>query len=149
MKNTTLIFFFLCMVSFSFIDVNGQSASQLVDLCAASAGDDATYLQDFVVELEAAKPDEKPPVAKFSMVLKKGTLYRFTVCNSESSPGKGVLQLIEAGNLLGSTFNAATGQEYKSFNFQCNKTGVYHVFITFQEGKAGSAVGILSFIKVL
>ena len=148
MKRNIFFIFVISLFALS-ASLQAQSTSQLVDLCAASAGDDATYLKDFVVELEAAKPDEKPPVAKFSMVLSKSTLYRFTICNSDASAGKGVIQLFDENRLLGSSFNAATGQEYKSFNFQCNKTGVYHVFISFQEGKAGSAVGILSFIKKL
>ncbi len=31
-----------------------QSSTKLTEFCAASAGDDATYLKDFVVELDAA-----------------------------------------------------------------------------------------------
>jgi hypothetical protein len=130
-------------------DSHAQSLSQLVDFCAMNAGDDATYLKDFIVELEAAKPDEKPPVFKASMALSKGTLYRFSICNSDASPGKGVLELYDGNQLLLSTYNPATGQEYSSVNFQCNKTGVYHLFISFREGKAGMAVAILSFIKKL
>jgi hypothetical protein len=38
---------------------------------------------------------------------------------------------------------------FDSFDFQCDKTGVYHVFIAFKEGKSGNAIGILSFIKKL
>lgn len=128
-------------------NVYAQIEEALVRDCANSAGEDATYLKDFVVELAGAGPDEKPPVAKFSMVLSKSTEYRFTVCNSDSKPGNGVLQLFDTNRLLGSTFNAATGKEYKSFNFKCQKTGVYHVFISFQEGKPGMSVGILSFVQ--
>jgi len=129
--------------------VKAQTEAQLVELCASSAGDDATYLKDFIADLPGAGPDEKPPVAKFSMVLSKSTLYRFSICNSDSKAGKGIIQLYDANTLIGSSYNAATGKEYQSFNFQCNKTGVYHVFISFMDGKPGYAVGVLSFIKKL
>jgi hypothetical protein len=131
------------------IQSKAQTTAKLVELCTAAAGNDATYLKDFDVELEAAGSDEKAPIAKFSMVLSKNNVYRFTICNSDNSEGKAMIQLFDMNRLLGSSFNASTGQEYKSFNFQCSKTGVYHVFISFIDGKKGSAIGILSFIKTL
>ena len=45
--------------------------------------------------------------------------------------------------------NPATGKEFHMFDFNCTKTGVYHVFITMIDGKAGSAVCILSFMEKL
>lgn len=139
------LFFIACAGSKLF----AQSTTKLVEICAESAGTDATYLKDFVVQLESAGPDGKPPVAKYSMVLSKNNVYRFTICNSDDSEGRAVLQLFDMNIMLGSTYNPSTGKEYKSFDFQCQKTGVYHVFISFIEGKKGNAVGILSYIKTL
>ncbi len=126
-----------------------QSSSKLVEYCAASAGDDATYLKDFVVELEAAGPDGKAPEQRYTMVLSKNTEYRFTVCNTENSEGKAMVQLYDMNKLYGSTYNPATGQSVKSVNFQCQKTGAYHLIISFIDGKKGSAVAIVSFIRTL
>lgn len=126
---------------------NAQPTDVLVDMCAASAGEDATYLKDFVVELEAAGAGEQVPVAKFSMVLSSGTLYRLSICDSEDSDGEGIIRLFDTSKQIGSNF--VQGQTFKSFDFQCNKTGVYHVFISFKDGKAGKSIGILSFIKKL
>ena len=130
-------------------NVVAQSDDALVKACAASAGEDATYLKDFIIKLDAAAPGEKYPSAKYSMVLSKNTEYRFTICTAPSSEGKGIIQLFDTNRMLGSSFNVATGKEYPGFNFKCQKTGVYHVFISFQDGKAGSAVGILSFVQKL
>lgn len=127
--------------------VNGQIEDALVRDCSNSAGPDVTYLKDFVADLEGVSSDEKQLPAKFSVILNKNTEYRFTVCNSDSKPGKGMIQLYDTERLLGSSFNASTGKEYKSFNFLCQKTGVYHIFISFQEGKPGLAVAIMSFAK--
>jgi hypothetical protein len=143
-----LLFLTIALVS-SNIYLYAQSAGALVDICASSAGNDATYLKDFTVELESAKANEKTPQAKFSMVLSKNTRYRFTICSSEVTQSKGIIQLFDENRLLGSTFNPSTGKEYHMFDFNCTKTGVYHVFISFQDGKAGSAVGILSFVEKL
>ena len=126
-----------------------QSTSKLVEICASTSGADATYLKDFVVQLDGAGADGKAPVAKYSMVLSKNNVYRFTICSSDESEGRAILQLFDMNVMLGSSFNPSTGKEYKSFDFQCQKTGVYHIFISFQEGKPGSAVGILSYIKTL
>ncbi|GAG07032.1 unnamed protein product, partial [marine sediment metagenome] len=82
-------------------NVNAQSPEQLVRICSSSAGADATYLKDFQVQLEQANPDQRPPFGKFSVVLQKNTKYRFTICNSEDSPGKAILQLFDANRLLG------------------------------------------------
>jgi hypothetical protein len=128
---------------------NAQSSTKLVEFCAASAGDDATYLKDFVVELPEAGPDGKPPEQRYTMVLSKNTEYRFTVCNADGSEGKAVVQLFDMNKLYGSTYNPATGQSVKSVNFQCQKTGAYHLIISFIDGKKGSAVAIVSFIRTL
>ena len=72
--------------------------SQTVESCCAIAGTDATYLKDFPVELDAATPGEPIPVQKYSMVLSKSTMYRFTICNAPTSTGEGIIQLfIRAG----------------------------------------------------
>ena len=126
-----------------------QSSTKLTEFCAASAGDDATYLKDFVVELDAAGPDGKAPEQRYTMVLSKNTEYRFTVCNAEGSEGKAMLQLFDMNKLYGSTYNPATGTSVKSVNFQCQKTGAYHLIVSFVDGKKGSSVAIVSFIRTL
>ncbi|MFP4060350.1 MAG: hypothetical protein ACOCXW_00385 [Bacteroidota bacterium] len=143
------IFFILGLLFSGTFSLQAQSAAALVDMCAMGAGDDATYLKDYIVELEAAQPNERPPVEKVTILLKKNTQYRLSVCNSETSQGKAVIQLYDEGKLLGSTYNAETGRDFDGFDFTCTKTGPYHIFLSFQDGKSGSAVCILSFIKIL
>ncbi len=127
----------------------GQSGSKLVELCNSVAGDDATYLKDFYVELDAAGPEGKAPEQRFTIVLSKNTEYRFTVCNAEGSQGKAILQLYDVSKLYASTYNSQTGQIFQSFNFQCQKTGAYHLIVSFLDGKKGSAVVIASFVRTL
>ena len=141
----TLIFF---SILFCTAEVYAQENVELVAQCAASAGD-VTYLKDFIVKLDAGVPGGNPPSAKFSMVLSKSTQYRFSICTAPDSDGEAILQLFDMNVLQGSTYISATGKEFPFFDFKCQKTGVYHVFISFKEGKPGEAVGILSFVKKL
>lgn len=148
-KIFTYIFFVSIIVLSTEINVKAQSSSKLVELCSSAAGDDATYLKDFVIELDAAGADGKAPEQKYTMVLSKNTEYRFTICNADGSEGKAMLQLYDMNRLFLSTYDPKTGQSYQSINFQCQKTGAYHIFISFIDGKKGSAVSIISFIRTL
>lgn len=146
MKQLLLLLF----LSFAFIsiDVAAQDNVELVAQCAAEAGD-VTYLKDFVVTLDAGTPGGIPPKAKFSVVLSKSTQYRFSICNAPTSEGEAILQLFDMNVMQGSTYLENTGKDFPFFDFKCQKTGVYHIFISFKEGKAGSAVSVLSFVKKL
>ena len=126
--------------------VYSQDLTQLVAQCAANAGN-VTYLKDFVVKLDAGTLGGAPPTARFAMILSKNAMYRFSICTAPDSDGDAVLQLMDMNRLLGSTFIQATGKEFPYFDFKCQKTGVYHVFISFKEGKAGESVGVLSLVK--
>lgn len=128
--------------------VLAQDVSQLTAQCAANAGD-VMYLKDFVVKLDQGTTGGAPPTARFALLLSKSVVYRFSICTAPNSEGEAVLQLFDMNMMLGSTYVSATGKEFPSFDFKCQKTGVYHVFISFKEGKAGEGVGIMSYVKKL
>jgi len=128
--------------------LHAQDVSQLTAQCAANAGD-VMYLKDFVVKLDQGTPGGAPPTARFALLLSKSVVYRFSICTAPNSEGEAVLQLFDMNTMLGSTYVSATGKEFPSFDFKCQKTGVYHVFISFKEGKAGEGVGIMSYVKKL
>jgi len=143
MKRIILILF---PVFFTF-QIYSQFSPGFVEQCATNSGKDATYLKDFQVVLNAALPEQVPPIARYPLVLSKNNIYRFSLCTPEDSPGKAILQLFDSNQLIFSSYNKETGEEYNPFNFLCQKTGIYHVFISFQEGKEGHTVGILSFVS--
>lgn len=146
MKRFVIIFTVcLCMGS-AFIQA--QDISQLTAQCAGNAGD-VMYLKDFPVKLDQGTPGGAPPTARFALLLNKSIVYRFSICTAPNSDGEAVLQLFDLNTLLGSTFITATGKTYPYVDFKCQKTGVYHVFISFKEGKAGEGVGIMSYVKKL
>jgi len=146
MKRFIIIFAVFTFAGSAFI--KSQDVSQLTAQCAANAGD-VMYLKDFVVKLDQGTPGGAPPTARFALLLSKNVVYRFSICSAPNSDGEAVLQLFDMNTLLGSTFITATGKDYPFFDFKCQKTGVYHVFISFKEGKAGEGVGIMSYVKKL
>jgi hypothetical protein len=147
MKKISILFILLFFL-FAY-NLKAQTEAQKVEICSGMAGADASYQKDFQVTLDAAQGNEKPPQSKYSMILSKDTKYRFNICTGDDSPGKGYLQLWDGDKLLGSTYDAKTGREVKGFDLDCQKTGVYHVFIGFVDGKAGNCIVILSFVKKL
>jgi hypothetical protein len=142
----SLLFFF--SVTFVSQIVKAQTEAQRIDLCVAAAGD-ATFLSDYPAQLAGAASGEKAPIYRKAIALHKGNRYRLTICTNEESAGEGVLQLYEENKLIGSSFNAETGAEYQSFDFDCKKSAFYVMFISFKDGKEGSAIGILSHVKTL
>ena len=148
MKNILKSIFTLALALSISGSLFAQSDMELVGQCAARAGD-VTFLKDFVVNLDAGTPGGKPPQAKFSMVLSKNTAYRFSICNAPDSEGEAVLQLYDLNALQGATYMESMGKDFPFFDFKCQKTGVYHIFIFFKDGKPGKAAGILSFVQKL
>jgi len=127
-----LIFLALIVVA----PVTAQSMEDLVQRCAMNAGEDATYLKDFVVKLDGAQPEQRPPVYRQSLALRKNVTYRFSICNMDTSEGEAVLRLYDQSKQILSTYYPQTGKEYNIVNFQCKKSGVYTIMINFKEGKA-------------
>ncbi len=145
MKFSQLIF--VIIVSLNVFPVYSQTDKDIVNECFKQAGDDVIYLQDFIVELPGVSAGDRPPISKKSILLRKNITYRFTICNREDSEGEGIIQLFDTRRMVGSSYNPKTGKTYKSFNFSCAKSGPYTIFISFKEGKKGSTVGILSYVK--
>jgi hypothetical protein len=146
MRNLYIIIL-LFSALFLFPDANSQDLQAEIQNCALNTGKDAIYLKDFIVKLEAAKPNQKPPVFRTTMALRKGVIYRLSVCNNANSEGQSVLRLYDESVLLLSTYNPESGKEYKAVNFECKKSGAYTIAISTKDGKAGEAIGILAYVN--
>ena len=149
MKNIYIIFALFALILFGNSNKSiAQSGQELVDICGMVAGE-ATYLKDFQIKLEAAKPGEEQLKDRYSLVLSRNTKYRFSICNSKDFSGEAILQLYDTNRLLGTNHIVATGKSHPKFDFKCTSTGVYHVLVSFKEGKQGMAVVLLSFVEKL
>jgi len=141
--------FFLLLIPFLVLSTKAlaQCNDQLVNDCALNGGDNVTYIKDFKAKLAKGKRGSPAPTAQFSMLLNKGSHYRFGICSAVEYEGKGVLQLYDAERMYGSTYDFTTGKESPYFDFLCKKTAVYQIFIYFQDGLEGCAAGIVFMVR--
>ena len=146
MKNRLLL---LSLVLFLFAALaEGQpSTDDLVSRCVLSAGENTTYLKDFLVQLPKAAPGGTSPVYKANMYLMKNMKYRFTVCSAPGSRGGLVITLYDQAKELISSYDPVTGKKYNTVDFVCNKTGLYTIWYEFADGEQGSGVGVVCMIR--
>jgi hypothetical protein len=142
MKKVIIILLTL-VIGLQFSNALAQS-DELVNVCALGIGN-ATYLKDYKVKLSASSVS--PPSAKFNVILNKGTMYKITVCNAEGYAGEAVVQLMENATILGTNIKP-DGSFVTAIGFQCQKTGMYSINVSFKDGKEGAAVAILSYINM-
>lgn len=137
--NILIVLFFLLGFSKAY-----AQSDELVNVCALGIGN-ATYLKDYKVKL--SESSVSPPSAKFNVILNKGTLYKITVCNAEGYAGEAVIKLMENANQLATNLKP-DGSFLNAVGFQCSKTGMYSINISFKGGKEGAAVAILSYVNM-
>ncbi len=141
------LLFLIAFTIFSIALLSGQDTQEMVSKCALSAGENTTYLKDFVIKLTEATKGTETPVYKANIYLMKGQNYRFTMCNGDNSTSELLLQLFDKQKMIISSYNRDTNKIYQSFDFSCNKTGLYTLWYSFRDGKKGTGVGVVSLVK--
>ncbi|NDV64028.1 GldM family protein [Bacteroides sp. 224] len=136
----------LLLACFCYTQTSAQCDHTLVEKAAAQSGPGAVYLREFKVKFDGSERGKAVPVAKYPVLLSKNMTYRFNVCNSEEYPGRVILQLYLKDKLIGSTFDMQTSTDLQRFDFTCPKAATYEVVMSFDQGKPGCAVGILSLL---
>lgn len=142
-KAILLIISMITMTAF----LNAQDQDEMVSKCALGIGDNTTYLKDFVIKLPKSTDQSNPAIYKANIYLMKNQNYRFTMCDDNGGTGELVLSLYDKSKLIISTSNPKTGVVSPSFDFSCNKTGLYQLWYTFKNGNQGMGVGIVSLVK--
>lgn len=135
------------LVFFTVVLKSQPATDDLISKCVFTAGENTTYLKDFRVQLPKAVTVNALPVYKANMYLMKNMKYRFSLCNSEDSPGDLTITIYDQAKELISSYNKSTGKKYSSIDFICNKTGLYTLWYSFAQGNQGSGVGVVSMIK--
>lgn len=121
-----------------------QDTTDDVMHCAEKAGASAVYLKDFEVQLPAVESGEPTPIFRQAVVLRGNNIYRFNLCNRQ---GEAVIRIYDSSRILLSSYDAVSGEEHNPIQFLCQKTGPYSIVITFKDGTAGDAIGIMSHVK--
>ena len=126
---------------------NAQCNNELIKLCVKENGG-ATYLKEFPVKLKKGRKGKPQPMARYAIVLSKGSRYRFNVKNDSLNTSFAILQLSDDRKIYGSTYDQYENINYSAFDFFCRNTGTYYIAIIFKEKKEGCAVGLLSLVDV-
>ena len=106
----------------------------------------ATYLKDFRVKLPEVAASKKQK-EEFSILLNKGTHYRFNVKADSACTDQIVLKLYDFTKFYGSNYDESDGMSYPYFDFFCAKTQVYYLSLSFVEGKEGCAAAVVSYVQ--
>lgn len=135
---------------FSLILISNNSAKAqcgmaLKEVVVLEIGD-ATYLKDFRIRMEEGNP-KKPQTKEFTILLNKGTHYRFNIQANKDCEDQAILKLFDFSRPYGSNYDPDDGTSYEAFEFFCSKTQVYYLSMSFAKAKKGCAVTVVSFIK--
>ena len=147
----TIFFIKLCLL-ISISAFSQQFCDQeLLDDWVLTLGPNVKFLKDFQAYLPEVKANEKPKIYKTSFVLANNCTYQFNIFSSDKYAGKAAIELYSdtsalSKKLLGSTYNAKNDRYFENFRFNCQKTGVYHLWISSPKGNETCAVGVLSFV---
>lgn len=125
-----------------------QCDNNLVELAIAQSGKDAVFVREFKVKLPKGTFRNPVPTGKYNVYLKENVKYRFGILSDKSSGSEAVMQLFQNGKCVGSTFDESVNLYKQEFEYYAKKTGSYNVIVSFRDGKAGCAAGIMSMVSV-
>jgi len=140
--------FIFVFIIFIFINnnISAQCDQTLVERAIENSGSDVIFVRDFKIKNTKERLKSLSPLISYEVTLNQGLTYRFYVENEKNYEGEAILQIYEDNMLLASTFNLATYNDEKSFDFLCSESGTYELIMSFKEPVTGCAVGIMSVV---
>lgn len=141
---------YLGLICFALLMFTGHSYAQcdqaFIDKCSSN-GPSVKYVKHFRIRFTEAMKGKNVSEGKFSIMLSKGSHYRFYVCNDETKPGHTVVEMSsDAAGKCGTNVNPTTGAEYPAFDIMCSKTGPYYLKMFFKDGKEGCGVCVMTLV---
>lgn len=139
--------FVLLLVLFLFLNSKtskAQCGMALRDVVVQEIGD-AKYLKDFRVKFEKSK--KKQEAKEFSILLNKGTHYRFNILGDSTNNDQAILKLFDFTKPYGSNYDPDDGTSYDAFDFFCAKTQVYYLAISFATEGPGCIAAVVSYVE--
>lgn len=136
---------FISIFLISGLATNAQCNGELLEKAKSELTDNEKIINDFKVKLKEADINDPAPVAKFYQKLEANHKYSFLVISDQNEyNSNGIIRLFDNEKLLATNFVKQTNKSYKKFVFKCTITGDYQLLVTFQDGKAGCAVVVIS-----
>jgi len=142
----TVLGLLLCIIGAS--TASAQSEEQLLDINGkkANKAGKVTYVQDYKINLLQGTP---APQSKYTVVLTKNVQYRFVIVSSRDLQGQGIFKIYDNAKVVLNNYVEATDTIMEVIDFNCTKTGPYHLFAEFKDGMAGSAIIGIYLVKML
>ncbi len=100
--------------------------------------DGAIWLKDFTVNSDAVENNYCEIKPQYSVVLKANSIYRFLIKSSPKFDGKAKLSILD-GNIVLKSTTYQTGKIPEFVDIEIKETKIYHILVTFQDGKKGCA----------
>ncbi|MBR2195099.1 MAG: hypothetical protein IJ911_05730 [Salinivirgaceae bacterium] len=141
-------FYMLCVMLFLGVCSSYAQCDQaFIDKCSSGGGSSVKYVKHFRIRFTEAMKGKSISEGKFSIMLNKGSHYRFYTCNDETKPGHTVVEMSsDVQGRCGGNINPTTGAEYSAFDFICSKTGPYYLKMYFKDGKEGCGVCVMTLV---
>ena len=144
-KSTNLspfLFFVLFLIGIIPNSVSAQCDNNLRREAYKSLGN-GTYLRDIKVNIPDCNP-KKPTVDEKTMMMNKGSRYRFVLQSDPTKPGKPAIRIFDQ---FTDYINVDKGTPSTVFDFMCNKTQVYYISVYFQDGKDGCCIVMMGLME--
>lgn len=116
---TPLFIFLLLMLSSPFVSAQIDTCDSLQRKSISKISKDYTYAKTFPMMKRGGEP------AAAALVMSEGSIYtvKFSALGGEE---KVVLNLVNNGNVMASSYNKVTQRYLDGFTVKCEKTGMYY-----------------------
>ncbi len=143
MKNNTLyIKFIIIALFFIYLDVNAQDTKDFAEQCHQKHDNGGRFIREFPVQHRAVESGS-PRVARFNVVLNRGTKYRFYICNDESKPGELILSLYRGSQFLATSYMIDNDRHFPYIEYEVSASGQYSIELMFKDGEEGRGLGVI------
>ncbi len=136
----------IVLASFLFLaELKGNN--NLTDKCQSTSHAEGTrFIRDFPVQ-HTASSGSSPRVARYNIILHRGTTYRIYACNDESKPGEVIISLYRDDQFIATSYDVDSDRHFPYIEYEVNASGQFALELMFKGGKEGRAVGILSTVE--
>lgn len=135
----------LLMVFCHSFEVKAQCGDELTDVCHAKLGN-SRFIRSFHIQHTETK-SATPRVAKFEVILNRGTTYRIFSCNDKTKPGEVIISLYRGDQLISTSYDINSRRHFPFIEYPVGMSGRYQLHFYFEDDKEGCAVGMLSIVN--
>lgn len=141
MRNILFVLPLLTLLSPIVLAQSDITCDSLQRKSMAKISQDYIYAKTFPMMKRGGEPTSS------ALVMSEGSVYtvKFSVVGGDESI---ILNLINNGNIIASSFNRITLRYFDGFTIKCEKTGMYYFNYEVREGSKDKKQGVCGYISV-